>query len=627
MSRLALDLLLCLLAAADGAEVIFLGTALTCQDAGMLTIDDATQCSVAARQVAGWFGQVHIGFAVGRVCGCVIDRLVGEVVLHTPPSCDALRPCSSDGGCFCRKAGLVQPPSPPPPPPRPPQQMVLFPQTPPAAVRWDPLVSCGGHRARSCELCTEGHGSAWCNGACAWFGGGCHRRGEAPPSPTPTGPPLPPEDFKCPGSLQVAGYGRIALVNAWWNVPGERSTFVQVLPGETVFPRMGGRLYFAERCLAGAYVNTDYVAWNFLGKKLSYTTEIAGTELGCNAALYLTSMQQNSATSQCLDHYCDANRVCGEACAEIDLQEANQHAWRSTLHVSDDPEGLGGGFGSVMPGWSKLGDWTMADYGPGSRCVDTSRPFQVSVSFPVDGDGDLEAMTVVLSQDNGRCSVSACITRYNFTGRETMKELSEAMRRGMTPVISYWSSKAEDLCADGVKFSAFSVAPLSGEEAAEVRGQCRMGCSSDSENCGSTGCCAAADRRCFEKDDTWSSCRTSCRPGIDLSEPLDSRSPWSCRLLGRPVAEQKVEVLQGAAVGAVGAAAGGAPPRPAARLPQAAAAAAAVFALALASTRLRSVWRCARCGTTSSELETAWAAPAAEGYNQVLQPGRDAGCA
>ena len=31
-----------------------------------------------------------------------------------------------------------------------------------------PVVSCGGHKAESCDKCPQGNGKWWCNGDCQW---------------------------------------------------------------------------------------------------------------------------------------------------------------------------------------------------------------------------------------------------------------------------------------------------------------------------------------------------------------------------------------------------------------------------------------------------------------------------
>ena len=59
-------------------------------------------------------------------------------------------------------------------------------------------------------------------------------------------------------------------------------------------------------------------------------------------------MPQSSEPSSCGDYYCDANTVCGVACAEIDLMEANQVAFVSTVHVADDSNGDGFGQGHYV---------------------------------------------------------------------------------------------------------------------------------------------------------------------------------------------------------------------------------------------------------------------------------------
>merc|ERR1719195_152757 len=107
---------------------------------------------------------------------------------------------------------------------------------------------------------------------------------------------------------------------------------------------MGSRAYFASSCSAGKYSNEQYLALDLRKKTLRYTVDLSGAGCGCNAALYLVSMGRNSLKSMCSDYYCDAASVCGITCSEIDIQEANKFAWRSTLHLATDPAGQGVGF-------------------------------------------------------------------------------------------------------------------------------------------------------------------------------------------------------------------------------------------------------------------------------------------
>jgi len=243
-----------------------------------------------------------------------------------------------------------------------------------------------------------------------------------------------------------------------------------------VVPHMNGRAYFANECRPGVYDHTQYLAFNLLGKTVRYTTDISGLACGCNAAFYLTSMRRNSHASQCSDYYCDANNVCGESCAEIDLQEANMHSWHSTLHTRTDHSGLGAGYGGGGAGWSGPRDWTSAEYGPGARCIDTSRPFDVAVSFPADAGCQLTGMQVTLSQKGHDCPLSVNIGNYNG-----MSELSAALGAGMTPIVSYWSAadmlwmdgQGQDMkgacavdtpgaCASATVFSDFSIEAIRG---------------------------------------------------------------------------------------------------------------------------------------------------------------------
>jgi len=205
---------------------------------------------------------------------------------------------------------------------------------------------------------------------------------------------------------------------------------------------MKGRTYFAESCNPQQYNNNDYLNLQLLGRTIRYTVDLSAAKCGCNAALYLTSMRQHSDESMCYDHYCDASSVCSGTCAEVDLQEANNKAWFSTLHMSGDSQGKGGGYGFGRK------DWNTTTYGPGARCVDTNRPFQVAISFPVDGQGILDAMEVRLTQGGSSCPEGVFsrtpADQYGFGDRQGKFEVSEALANGMTPIISYWSQPGAD---------------------------------------------------------------------------------------------------------------------------------------------------------------------------------------
>lgn len=278
----------------------------------------------------------------------------------------------------------------------------------------------------------------------------------------------------CPGQVDISGFGKVWLTSAHWNVPAQAAGSMEVLDHSGIQARMSGRGYLSETCVEGEYSHDRYLALKLLGRRIQYTTDISGAGCGCNAALYLVSMQQNTDPSNCKDYYADANKVCGVRSAEIDLQEANLHAWRSTIHASADGAGLGGGFGGGN-GWNGPRDWAAQDYGPNGRCVNTNAPFQVEVSFRANSTGNLLSMDVVLSQVGTSCTVSTNVGH----GYGPLEEVSQALRKGMTPVISYWSSNdmlwldgtgsdglggcakdRKDLCGESVRFYDFSITDI-----------------------------------------------------------------------------------------------------------------------------------------------------------------------
>jgi len=140
------------------------------------------------------------------------------------------------------------------------------------------------------------------------------------------------------------------------------------------------QVYFATRCdEAEPFVPTDYAALNPIGKTLAFTVDLSQVECGCNAAVYLTSMHSVTNPGWCYepggphggDYYCDANSgiTCGNECAEIDLMEANKHAWHTMQHVGNGDAAGGVGIGGVGIKWA----FGASEYGPGARLVHGER--------------------------------------------------------------------------------------------------------------------------------------------------------------------------------------------------------------------------------------------------------------
>ena len=193
-----------------------------------------------------------------------------------------------------------------------------------------------------------------------------------------------------------------------------------VSPGmeDTVSPsgaRQNGRAYLSESCTDGQYDPSAYARFQLLDRALSWTVDLSAATCGCDATIYLVSMAQNDDPSGCGDYYCDANSVCGVACTEMDVMEANVGAFLTTAHAASDPSGAAAGLGGGEPGvWSGPRDLTSADYGPSPNAtINTLLPFQASASFPTDpASGLLASVDMILSQ----------VRRARVSGRERERE-------------------------------------------------------------------------------------------------------------------------------------------------------------------------------------------------------------
>jgi len=241
----------------------------------------------------------------------------------------------------------------------------------------------------------------------------------------------------CRGHVELKGLGSsLQVVTAAWQSPWIKGSPVDVKSNIAVVPHVKSRAYFAEGCTAGEYDNKKYVNLKLLGKTISYTVDLSSVGCGCDAQVHLVPMRHNSQKSKCKDFFCGPaqKHVCGETCFTIRLQDANQYSWFTSLHLKDDPRGVSVGYGG-----SERRDWNSSQYGPGAKCIDTTWPFRVAVSFLANDEGTLETVKLTLSQAKSSCELTAQIDMYILGTRDGLSELSKAMEDGVTPVVSYWN--------------------------------------------------------------------------------------------------------------------------------------------------------------------------------------------
>lgn len=58
-------------------------------------------------------------------------------------------------------------------------------------------------------------------------------------------------------------------------------------------------------------------------------------------------------------------------------------------------------------------------------------------------------------------------------------------------------------------------------------------CSDSTDDCSETMCCNELGSKCFQKNEYWASCKTSCTPGIDPADPPEYATPWTCKVLSK----------------------------------------------------------------------------------------------
>eukprot|EP00405_Crypthecodinium_cohnii_P034349 CAMPEP_0206527044 /NCGR_PEP_ID=MMETSP0325_2-20121206/1106_1 /ASSEMBLY_ACC=CAM_ASM_000347 /TAXON_ID=2866 /ORGANISM="Crypthecodinium cohnii, Strain Seligo" /LENGTH=613 /DNA_ID=CAMNT_0054022363 /DNA_START=31 /DNA_END=1872 /DNA_ORIENTATION=+ len=197
------------------------------------------------------------------------------------------------------------------------------------------------------------------------------------------------------------------------------------------------------------WTHEAFMQLKLLGHSISFTVDLSAVGCACNLAFYLISgpaIGPNGTFDRGSDrqgqppYYCDANKVGGQWCPEVDIMEANNHAFQATPHRCNAPRN--GHYNRCdRNGCFQNTKDLNNSYGPSSNfTINTMEPFVVETSFPTNAAGELIGMRTVLRQASREVVLAHRSCNLNY-----MKSLTAAMADGMSLRITYWGGSPETM--------------------------------------------------------------------------------------------------------------------------------------------------------------------------------------
>ena len=191
----------------------------------------------------------------------------------------------------------------------------------------------------------------------------------------------------------------------------------------------------------------DFFAPQLLGGSIEWDVDMSSAACGTINSFYMVSMPAIVPGSQQVKsiedgyYYCDSfmGQYGGQSCPEIDLMEANQHAFHATPHVCADPDDNGNYAAehcdvvgdAYRMNFSKGKAIYSREYGPSKEfTINTKKPFHVKTTFLTE-DGKFTGITTDVTQDG------KIITKKN-DNQAYLQEIYEEVSKGQVLVIASW---------------------------------------------------------------------------------------------------------------------------------------------------------------------------------------------
>lgn len=242
------------------------------------------------------------------------------------------------------------------------------------------------------------------------------------------------------GSMTIEIEGQSQTVYVVSAGHSERPNKVSVGDNGNSFTMNGGAQVQITASEPGSnYDSGMFQNFSLLGKRLTYTTDLANVGCSCNTAFYFVSMpafgqDQNADSGKYGDYYCDANKVGGEYCPEMDVSEANKYTMATTPHKCTSSQGKhwwwcdGAGCGQNV---HNANPNAMC---PGSNCtINTNNAYTHAIEFQ-ESNGQLSGIKNTLTQG------SQSFIYYSCTDSSYLQAMTDHLKNNMVLVMSQWGN-------------------------------------------------------------------------------------------------------------------------------------------------------------------------------------------
>ena len=186
---------------------------------------------------------------------------------------------------------------------------------------------------------------------------------------------------------------------------------------------------------------------NLLGGSFEYDIDLSQSTCGCLATVYFTGMPGIDTSGKPdprsnVSYYC-AGQDTTQPCPEIDVMEANQHAWQTTLHQCDENATVKGHYDGC-DSWGfdkKIWEMDKNAYGPGEQfTINTQNDFHTKFEYKAD-NGKLVQVVTTLSQGDKSFVITQDDTDPNHAGyTDYLERMQSHIESGMTLVFSNWGT-------------------------------------------------------------------------------------------------------------------------------------------------------------------------------------------